>query len=254
MTASRIDSEILASQWIQDDQGRNRPRPSGDLLEIARAATGGRVILGISGKDSLAAWLYLREHGFEIIPYMFWTVPGGLSFERQSHRYYQDFFGCKISYLPHPNFVKMWNAGQFQPPYRARLVKSLRMPFYDYHEIEDAIAEKHGLDHNYLAAIGYRAADNPGRRRLINNMGALGGASRHYYYAVWDWVMADIMGIIRRYNAKLSQSYDLFGCTFDEYGAADLQVLYHQRREDYDLLKFWFPLIGLRYVRMAYVR
>lgn len=249
----RISPEIYQSQWKMDEQGRLRPRPSAELLEVARAATGGRVILGISGKDSLAAWLYLRENGFDIIPYMFFTIPNGLSFERVSLSYYQDFFGCHIIQLLHPNFIKFWNRGFWQSPLTAANNRRRKLSPIDYHEVEDRIAIENGLGNNYLAAIGYRASDNPGRRRLINNMGAIGGQSRHYYYTVWDWTIKQVMDKIHQYGAKLSPQYELFGCTFDEYDWYQLKILYREKPDDLRAMQEFFPLIVSKVIRLKHV-
>jgi len=241
---------IRDEQWIKDDQGRNRPRPSAELLDIARREAGNRLILGISGKDSLAMWLYLREHDFEIIPYMLWTVPGGLSFERESLEYYQDFFNVKIHFLPHPDFYKAWGQGDYQSPVSIAKQRGVRLSPLSLYLIEDAIAKRYNLGDNYLSAIGYRAADNPGRRRMINNMGALYiSGNRHYYYACWDWTIGQVMDKIHHWNAKLSAAYALFGCTFDEYNWNDLLILQQERPDDYALLKAYFPLIGAKMVR-----
>jgi len=69
---------------VFDTEGK--PLPSAELLEIARQVAGNRLLLSFSGRDSLAAWLYLRENGFELIPYWCYTVPG-LSYDEQ-RRYY----------------------------------------------------------------------------------------------------------------------------------------------------------------------
>jgi hypothetical protein len=222
-------------------------------LDIARRATGGRVVLGISGKDSLAMWLYLREHGFEIIPYQFYTVPGGLSYENESHDYYERFFGCHIAYLPHPNFIKFWNKHLYQSPVTAETNARLHIPPIEYYQVENALAEEHGLDSNYMAAIGYRAADNPGRRRLINNMGAIGGQARHYYYAVWDWTISQVMEKIHEHGAKLSRQYLYFGNTFDEYDWYQLKVLYREDPQDLEKICAYFPLIMTKIIRQKHV-
>lgn len=248
-----IDADIFNAQWYTDEQGRQRPKPSADLLPIARAATGGRVLLGMSGKDSLAMWLYLREQDFEIIPYQFYTVPGGLSFENIAHEYYQDFFKQKIAYLPHPNFIKFWNAGQYQSPVTAQVNRNCRIPPLDYYQVEERLAQEHGLGSNYLAAIGYRASDNPGRRRLINNMGAIGGHARHYFYAIWDWLTGQVMDKIHQYGAKLSPQYAIFGSTFDEYDWYQLKVLYREAPQDLQALLTYFPLLLAKVVRFKHV-
>jgi hypothetical protein len=245
------DSFFTGRQW----DGIGKPKKSADLLDVARSQSGSRVLLGVSGKDSLAAWLYLRENGFEIIPYMMWTVPGGFSYERESLDYYQDFFGVKIHYLPHPNFYKFWNAGIYQSPVTIAKNQGVVLRDLDYYQIEDALAKRYNLGDDYLCAIGYRAADNPGRRRLINNMGAIYvNGKRHYYYPIWDWTIAQVMDILHKYNCKLSKAYSLFGSTFDEYNWNDLLVLNKDLPEDWQLFKVYFPLIFTKMVRFFRVK
>lgn len=85
---------------------------------------------------------------------------------------------------------------------------------------------------------------------MINNMGAVYvSGKRHYYYAVWDWVIADIMTILHKNNCKLSRAYALFGCTFDEYNWNDLLILNSESPADYDLIKSYFPLVGAKVLR-----
>jgi len=241
-------SAIYQQQWFLDENGRKRPKPSADILDDVIRGGYKKILLGISGKDSLALWLYLRDNGFEIIPYMFYTIPGGLSYENISLDYYQNFFGVKIYYLPHPNFIKFWNAGLWQSPVTLHANK-IKLPFFDYYQVEGMLAAENNLGDEYLSAIGYRAADNPGRRRLINNMGAIGGQARHYYYGIWDWTIAQVMEIIHKNNAKLSPQYALFGNTFDEYDWFNLKILYRESPGDLEKIKMFFPLILSKVIR-----
>jgi hypothetical protein len=207
------DEFFSGSQWA----GIRTPKPSAELLEV---------------------------------PYMMWTVPGGFSYERESLAYYENFFGVKIHFLPHPNFYKFWNTGDYQSPETIAKNRGLPLRNLDYYQIEDALAVRYGLGNNYLTALGYRAADNPGRRRMINNMGAISvKGNRHYYYAVWDWTIGRVMDILHRHNCKLSRAYAYFGSTFDEYNWNDLLTMNNELTEDYALLKSYFPLIGAKMVR-----
>ena len=74
------------------------------------------VLLAFSrGKDSVAAWLLMREYFTEIVPYFMYRVPD-LSFEEDSLRYYEDYFGVKIMRLPHPSLWRMLRNNVFQSP------------------------------------------------------------------------------------------------------------------------------------------
>jgi len=237
------------NQFIQKMQ----PRPSEELVDVAREMCGNKLLLGISGKDSLAAWLFLREYGFEIYPFAYYAVPG-ISYFDESIAYYEDFFSTKILTLPMPDFYQQLSRCYFQPPDRIALLRAMRLPNYKEYEYEDAIAAYYGLGDNYLSAIGYRAADSAGRMSFIRRNGPIGTKDRHYYFAIWDWKTKQVMGKIEDYGVKLSRAYEIMGCTGDIFGAADLRALYHGSRKDYDLIRWWYPLIGLQPVRWFYVK
>jgi hypothetical protein len=76
------------------------PLPSPELVPIAREMAGNRLLLSFSGRDSLAMWLWLREQGFELIPYWCYTVPH-LSYDDEMLDYYERYFGVHYC-LPHP--------------------------------------------------------------------------------------------------------------------------------------------------------
>ncbi len=77
-------------------------RPSSAQLLTQLAQEGNPVLLAFSrGKDSIAAWLALREHGVEVVPYHLYSIPG-LTFVDESLKVFEDFFDTKIIDLPHP--------------------------------------------------------------------------------------------------------------------------------------------------------
>ena len=80
-----------------------QPVPSLALFDVVAGLQEGcrRVMLSFSGKDSLAAWLYLVEHDFEVIPYWCYSVPG-LSFDDEMIEYYEQAMSTKIYRFLHP--------------------------------------------------------------------------------------------------------------------------------------------------------
>lgn len=84
------------------------------------------VLLSFSrGKDSIAAYVKLRKHGFRIVPVHYYLVPG-LSFIEESLRYYEQVFGTHIYQLPAPALYTMWNEFVYQPPERCRHIENAR--------------------------------------------------------------------------------------------------------------------------------
>lgn len=57
----------------------------------------------LPGKDSLAAWLAMREAGITVVPYHLCLAPG-MRFVDDLLHFYEDFFGIEIINLPHPSF------------------------------------------------------------------------------------------------------------------------------------------------------
>jgi hypothetical protein len=228
-----------------------------DLVPLVKEIIGGnKILLSFSGKDSLAMWLFLREQGFEVIPYTLYTVPH-LSFEDEALHYYQVLFGQKIYNLPHPYFYSMLLYAEWQPPDQARTLFNMHLTEYDFADLEDLIALENNLDAaNYFSAVGYRASDSLGRRSFIDLQGPLGFARRRFYFAIWDWSTAQVMDIIRRYDVRLPRHYRIWGNTgtgrpFEYLG---LKALQKQSPEDYERVKKWFPLIDLELFRYEQVK
>ena len=75
------------------------------------------------GKDSIAAWLAMREYGIEIVPVYFWLVPD-LEFVNEELAYFEDFFGTHIHRYPNPSFFRLINHFVDQPPERLRFIEA----------------------------------------------------------------------------------------------------------------------------------
>lgn len=230
-----------------------RPAPSRDLLEVARARTGGRVLMSFSGRDSLAAWCYLRDAGFECIPFFCYSVPH-LSYDDQMLEYYERVFDTHIIRLPHPHLYELFHVTAWMPPHTAVMIQQCALPRFGFADIEDILAAEHALGPDYLSAVGIRAADNLMRLRLIRQMGTLGVKKRHFYYAVWDWKTADVRGCIRRHGLKLSRSYRHFGSTGDGIDYVFLRYLKDHLPEDYARVLEVFPLAESELFRYEQVR
>jgi len=235
-------------QWIE----RRKPKSSADLLDVARGITGDKLLLSFSGKDSLAMWLYLRENGFSIIPYLLYTVP--LRIDVEMREYYQDFFGQKIYFLPHPIFYHMLALNRFQPPHIAARLTKLDLPFYDFKAIEDVLASENGME-NYLSAVGYLAGDQAGRRSFIVRSGPIGITNRKYYMAIWDWKASQVMDKMHQYKVKLPYHYRVWGNTGTgrPYEYLGLKELEKFCPDDYELLLKWFPLKSVEKFRYEVV-
>jgi hypothetical protein len=212
------------------------------LYEEARRLAGDRLILAFSrGKDSIATWLELRDY-FEIVPYYCYLVPGGLSYERESLAYYEDFFQTKIHRFLQPIFWHNLNGTLFQPPQRLGTIIGCGVPDYDYFDLVQGLGQWVGIERPFVA-FGYRAEDSLRRRLLIEREGPLGSENYRYFWPLWDWTLERVATRLKAAGVKLPVDYHVFGWTLT---ATDYQYSHALRDhfpEDWEKLKFWYPLI-----------
>jgi hypothetical protein len=218
---------------------------SEEIIRQVRAQSGRRTILSFSrGKDSIGAYLAIRDHFDEIVPYHLYLVPG-LEFVSESIAYFEKVFGRKIIELPHPSFYRWLNNLTFQSPATGAVICAAGLPNFDYLDIHRIVCEAEDLDPDKaLVASGVLAADSPMRRVSFSTHGAISHAQRQYY-PVWDWNKARLLEAIEQSGIKLPIDYDLFGRTFD---GLDLRFLYpikKQRPADYRRILEWFPLVDV---------
>lgn len=229
------------------------PLPSPDLVPLARQIAGERLLLSFSGRDSLALWLYLREQGFELVPYWCYTVPG-LSYDEEMLDYYERWFDTHIIRLPHPRTYELFYARAWMPPHTAAMLGAARLPRFEFADIERRLAGQLELGDNYLSAVGIRAADNLMRLRLVRQMGPIGLKRRRYYYGIWDWKTADVRDCLNHYGIKLSASYRHFGSTGDGIDYRFVRYLKDHLPDDYQRVLDVFPLVDLELFRYEQVR
>ena len=231
------------------------PVPSADLPAVVLKLQGGdnRVLLSISGKDSLAAWLFLREHGFRVIPYFCYSVPG-LSYDMEWVGYLEKFFKTSIYKFLHPSSESLFRQYCYQTPERVGTIARMGLHDYDFAFLESEIRDAEGLSPLTFSAVGIRAKDNLMRHRLVYQMGALGLKKRRYWWCVWDFSIDETMGIIRRHGAKLSRAYEIWGATGDILTYNFLRSLKEKSPADFAKVKQMYPLIDAELYRYESVK
>lgn len=217
--------------------------PSEDVVRQVRDESGSKTVLSFSrGKDSLGAYLAIRDHFDEIIPYHLYLVPG-LSFVDESLDYYErKVFGRKIINLPHPSFYRWLNNYTLMPPSHAAVIAAAQLPNFTYLDILDWVCKAENLDREkVLVASGVRAADSPIRRVSFTSHGCISYTQRQYY-PVWDWNKERLVSEIERSGIALPDDYMLFGRTFDGIDYRFLKPLKDKHPDDYRRILEWFPL------------
>ncbi|WP_211246481.1 hypothetical protein [Amycolatopsis taiwanensis] len=223
--------------------------PSAEIrTELARK--GLPVLLAFSrGKDSLAAWLALRDSGVEVRPFHLYLVPG-LEFVDESLADYERYFGVTIPQLPHPSLFRWLNNLTFQVPEHIRIIEAAQLPEPDYIDISRMLCESYyDLDPAATwTADGIRAADSPNRRTAIKGHGPM---REHVMKVspVWDWRIRHVRAALAEHHCPLPIDYEWFNRTFDGLDLRFLKPIKDNRPRDYDRILEWFPLADLELFR-----
>lgn len=218
---------------------------SPEIIAQVRAEYGPRVLLGFSrGKDSLAAWLRLREHFDQVIPFHLFTIPK-LPIVEESLAYYERVMGCRIWRMPQPGFYRWLRNFTFQTPPRAAVLAAANLPTFGYRDVVDAIARAEGIPPDQtMTATGVRSADSPRRRQVITICGAI-DRTQPKFYPVWDWSTDQCIDIINKSGVELPIDYALFGRTIDGLDYRVVSQLKKHRPQDYAKFLEWFPLLEM---------
>jgi hypothetical protein len=213
------------------------------------AAAGRPVMLAFScGKDSIAAWLALRDSGVEDIrPYCMEYVPG-LQFVQDSLEYFEDYFGTRIARYPHPSIYRWLNNFVFQAPERCAIIEAADLPTPTYEQIVELIRGDFNVPADTWVCDGVRAADSIVRRVSIKRHGPMKPKSGKVS-PVWDWRKHEVYDRIEAANITLPPDYEWFGRSFDGLDYRFLEPLSRNAPEDYQRILEWFPLADLELIR-----
>lgn len=201
----------------------------------------GEVALSFScGKDSVASWLYLRERGIRVHPYFFDLCPG-LPMTEEALQYYEDFFETKITVIAHPKLFPWIVDGLHQPQHRMEAIAKVGLPRYTTEDVMAAVSDEIGNPHIWHA-VGVRANDSMNRRAAYaKTQGVI--ESRRAFWPIAEMRIAELETILKQHNCKLPRDYHLFGRSFDGLHIGYIKPIAEQSPKDWEVLKFWFPLI-----------
>ena len=230
-------------------------QPSGaEVAKIVRDRTGPATMLAFSaGKDSVAAFLNIRDTFDQIVPFYLYLVPD-LAFVEEALTFYEEtlFGGRKIIRMPHPSLYRWLSGGVYQPPHNIPVLEAARLPNFTHKDVHDIIRDQFGIP-DAMVATGVRAADSPMRHVSIKQHGPI-LKSKGEYFPVWDWKKADLVRELRRHSIQLSREYEVFGRSFDGLDARFLIPMRDHFPDDFAKVLEWFPLAEasiFRFERMA---
>lgn len=221
-----------------------------ETIKKVREGNNKTLIAFSTGKDAVAAYLSIRDHFDEVIPYYLYLIPD-LEFVEDSLDYYERFFGVKITRLPHPSLHRMLNNFVFQPPERCAVIEQAGLPNHDYIDIRSAMIDKFSLDDRIMVADGVRAADSPMRRIAVSQHGHITW-SQNKYHPIWDMKKDQLIDLLNKHNCKLSVDYKYFSRSFDGIDLRFLLPIKKHFPKDYQKILHWFPLADLEVQRYEY--
>lgn len=206
------------------------------------------VLLSFSaGKDSICAWLAVREVFPNIVPYHMCFVPD-LEFMERRLQYYEQVFGQHILRITDPNWVRMLNNLIWQPPQRAIPILSLGLPDIDYDFVTQMLIDSYNLPQNTFTAVGVRAADSM-KRRAATKVGGPINWARRTFWPVWDVSNDTLLERLQENHIRLSMDYMIWGTSFDGLQYPFLKAVQEHYPDDYQRILEWFPLAELEIMR-----
>jgi hypothetical protein len=210
-------------------------------------------LLGFSrGKDSIASWIQINKFFKKVIPFYFKMIPEELSFETESLSYYEDIFKTKILRFTAPSFYRMIKYQILQVPTNLPIIDSYNIKNISYQDINNYVRATHNLPLDTFKAIGVTQNDSFRRRMVIKKNGAINKKTSEFY-PIYDFTKSEIFNLIEDNNILLPKDYKVWGKTFDGLDYRFIKPLKDNFPEDYEKMKFWFPLLDLELIRYEQV-
>ncbi|MDX2015543.1 MAG: hypothetical protein SFW67_35450 [Myxococcaceae bacterium] len=195
------------------------------------------------GKDSLGAWLQLRRHGATVVPFYREVVPG-LAFVEESLRWAEDFFATRILRYPDPALLAQLDDDALQTPSSSAWWSRPTSPVLPFdwtaERIRDDARAAAGVPGGFVA-VGWRAADSFGRRRVLRKTRGLDVSGRAWM-PIWDWTHTRLEGELRAAGVRLPIDYRFWGRSFEAIDGRFLPAIKQHMPEDWRRICAWFPL------------
>ena len=224
-------------------------RASDILCKKIADQSNGVCLIGFSrGKDSIASFLKLKRYFHTIQPYYLSMIPELMSFEIESLKYYEEIFETKIEIMLSPSFFRMINKYILQVPDRLPIIDAHDVKNYDYQKIQDIVKQKFNLPKETFTGIGVTQYDSFRRQSAIRKNGGL-NLNKKEFFPIFDMKKSEIYAYIDENKILYPQDYNLYGKSFDGFDYRFLKPLKENYPEDYEKIKFWFPLIDLEIMR-----
>lgn len=198
------------------------------------------------GKDSIAAFLYLKDFFDKIIPYHLALIPG-LRFVNESLEYYENVLDTEIErYMMHIATSEGLDRQFFQDPYDAGVNSELDMWKYEFAHVNNMIRKERGLPEGW-GAESVLSSDSLVRRIAINKSGPF-SAKRGMFFPIADWTPTQVLEYTK--HLALAPDYLMSGRTLCSIPNADMMDRMEEHYpDDAEKVKKWFPLVRAQNAR-----
>lgn len=225
-----------------------RIEPSAQLVDRMARENPVCMISFSRGKDSIAAYLNIRDKFERVVPYFYEVVPG-LEFVEDSLAYFEQKMGRRIIRLPAPGYYRMLNQMLYQPPDTFELIQALGVEKHSHDDMQEAVCEDEGLDYETtFNALGMRAKDSMMRTLYFQKNGPV-NYTRKLFYPVWDWSKQQVIDSIKHAGWKLPVDYRYFSASFDGLYTRFTVPIKRYFPRDWERICTVFPLIELDVLR-----
>lgn len=206
------------------------------------------VFLGFScGKDSLAAWIRLRDFGFTVHPWYQYYIPN-LEFVEDNLTYYENKFKTKIVRLPHPNFYRWIHSDVFQTHTTSKIIDAIGVPDVTSEEIRKFMLSHTKLPIKTFSAYGTSAFDSVARYIFFKKLGPISYKGQKLY-PLFDFKKSDVTRLLEKSKIKLPSDYRYFKRSFEGPRIEFLPAIKKHFPNDYKKILQWYPLCELEIAR-----
>ena len=223
----------------------------GETIQEVRNLSAETIVSFSRGKDSIAAYLAVRDKFERVVPYTYYMVPG-LEFVEESLQYYEQKMGCHIVRYPGPSFYRMLNNMVYQPKEHIDVIERMQLPDMTgtawQDSLQKALVVDHDIDEHAYNAIGMRSKDSVQRAFSIQRNGAI-NHKRQTYYPVHDWSKQQVIDCIKHAGWKLPEDYRYFGSSFDGLYLSYLLPIKKHFPRDYQRILEFFPMAEMEVLR-----
>lgn len=234
------------------------------LCEDISRRSDGVCILGFSrGKDSIPAWIWLRQFFKTIYVYHLGPAPN-VGYVQRSLEYYEREFDTPILRFIDGEVSENIKLKSFQLIGNYPIIDQLNIHpgYYDYVAVSEVIRKKYNCP-NAWHALAVLGADNIFRRMRLMKKDAQGQLTyqaavledRKTFYPTFDWSIAQNIEALEKTGICLPDDYLMTRRTVNNIPSTEnIERLMEFYPEDFEKIKLQFPLIKSVWARNQFRR